>query len=86
MSAFAAQILPADADSPGANDLGAVQFIDRVLGHPYFVAMTPLIRAGLTDLDVRARAGMSAIDEERSRPHIDCEFVLTSEVVIQTAQ
>jgi hypothetical protein len=37
-------------------------------------------------LDIRAGTRVPAIDEERSRPHIDGEFVLTSEVVIQTAQ
>jgi hypothetical protein len=56
MRAFAAQILPADDDTPGADDMGAVQFIDRALRAPFFAANVPIIRAGLADLDRRARA------------------------------
>ena len=56
MRAFAAQILPADDDTPGADDMGAVQFIDRALRAPFFAANVPIIRAGLAELDRRARA------------------------------
>ena len=56
MRAFAAQILPADDDTPGADDMGAVQFIDRALRAPSFAANVPIIRAGLAELDRRARA------------------------------
>jgi gluconate 2-dehydrogenase gamma chain len=56
MRAFAAQILPADDDTPGADELGAVQFVDRALRTPFFAASVPIIRAGLADLDRRARA------------------------------
>lgn len=56
MRAFAAQILPADNDTPGADEMGAVQFIDRALRAPFFAAKVPIIRAGLSDLDRRARA------------------------------
>ena len=55
MRAFAAQILPADADTPGADDLGAVQFVDRALRAPFFAATVPIIRTGLAELDRRAR-------------------------------
>jgi gluconate 2-dehydrogenase gamma chain len=56
MRAFAAQILPSDEGVPGAEEAGAVQFVDRALGMPSFVELAPVIRAGLADLDVRARA------------------------------
>lgn len=56
MRAFAAQILPAD-DMPGAVELGAVRFVDRALATPYFAPNLKLVRAGLADLDARARRG-----------------------------
>jgi gluconate 2-dehydrogenase gamma chain len=56
MRAFAAQILPADDDTPGADEMGVVGFIDRALGLPFFADKPPVIRAGLADLDRRARA------------------------------
>src|SRR5690349_2710552 len=36
MQAFAAQIIPSDDGTPGAEELGAAYFIDRALGTPYF--------------------------------------------------
>ena len=56
MRAFAAQILPADADTPAADDLGAVHFIDRALGMPFYAGNVSIIRAGLAELDARARS------------------------------
>jgi gluconate 2-dehydrogenase gamma chain len=56
MRALAAQIIPSDADGAGAEEAGAVYFIDRALAQPYFAESLPLIRAGLADLDERARA------------------------------
>jgi gluconate 2-dehydrogenase gamma chain len=56
LAAMAARILPADADSSGADELGVVQFVDRALGTAYFAPGVPLVRAGLADLDARARA------------------------------
>lgn len=56
MRAFAAQILPAD-DMPGAVELGAVRFADRALATPYFAPSLRVVRAGLADLDARARRG-----------------------------
>jgi hypothetical protein len=55
MRAFAAQILPAEAGLLGAEDAGAVHFVDRAVGvHPY-AKLLPELRAGLADLDARAR-------------------------------
>ena len=56
MRAFAAQIIPSDDGTPGAEDAGAVHFVDRALGMPFFAPRAPVIRAGLADLDVRAQA------------------------------
>lgn len=56
MRAFAAQIIPSDDDAPGAEEAAAVHFVDRALGLPYFAESVPIIRAGLADLDARARA------------------------------
>lgn len=53
--AFAAQIIPPDDDTPGADTMGAVQFLDHALGQPFFATSVPVIYAGLADLDVRAR-------------------------------
>lgn len=55
MRAFAAQIIPSDDGAPGAEEAGAVHFVDRALGMPLFATSAPLIRAGLADLDARAR-------------------------------
>ena len=56
MRAFAAQIIPSEPGSPGADEAGAVYFIDRALGRSPFAESAPVIRAGLQDLDTRARA------------------------------
>lgn len=56
MRAFAAQIIPSSDGKPGADEAGAVYFIDRALGTPFFAADARTIRAGLADLDARARA------------------------------
>ena len=56
MRAFAAQIIPSDDGTPGAEEAGAVHFVDRALGMPLFAASVPVIRAGLADLDARTRA------------------------------
>jgi hypothetical protein len=55
MRAFAAQIIPSDAESAGAEEAGAVAFVDRALGTSFFAGDAPVIRAGLADLDSRAR-------------------------------
>jgi gluconate 2-dehydrogenase gamma chain len=56
MEAFAAHIFPSVPGAPGAVELGAVRFVDRALGEPFFAASAPVVRAGLADLDARARA------------------------------
>lgn len=56
MRAFAARIIPSDDGAPGAEEAGAVHFVDRALGTPFFKTSLPVIRAGLADLDARARA------------------------------
>jgi gluconate 2-dehydrogenase gamma chain len=70
MEAFAAQIIPSVQGAPGAVELGAVQFVDRALGEPFFAAGVPVVRAGLADLDARARAfgerhGFASLDAEQ---------------------
>jgi gluconate 2-dehydrogenase gamma chain len=55
MEAFAAQIIPSDSDTPGAKEAGAVWFIDRALGPGYFPEFRDPVKAGLADLDARAR-------------------------------
>jgi gluconate 2-dehydrogenase gamma chain len=54
MDAFAAQIVPSDASLPGAREAGAIWFIDRALGS-HFAQMKVPVRAGIADLDARAR-------------------------------
>ena len=56
MRAFAAQIIPSDDASPGADEAGAVHFIDSALGRPPFDTSATIIRAGLDGLDARARS------------------------------
>ena len=56
MRAFAAQIIPSDDGTPGAEEAGAVHFVDHALGMPSFANSVSLIRNGLADLDARARA------------------------------
>ena len=69
MRAFAAQILPSEAGSPGADEAGVVYFVDRALADPFFADMVPVIRAGLAQLDAYARAagarrGFSSLSDE----------------------
>jgi hypothetical protein len=56
MDALAALILPPSGSEPGAVELGAVRFVDRALHEPFFAPSVPMVRAGLADLDARARA------------------------------
>jgi gluconate 2-dehydrogenase gamma chain len=56
MRAFAAQIIPSDDASPGAEEAGAVHFIDRALERAPYAESATVIRMGLDDLDTRARA------------------------------
>jgi hypothetical protein len=56
MRAFAAQILPSESGSPGAEEAGAVYFVDQAFGQPFFAGTVPVVRAGLADLDARAHA------------------------------
>jgi gluconate 2-dehydrogenase gamma chain len=55
MRAFAAQILPAENGLPGADDAGAVYFIDRAVRIPPYAMHLPELRVGLADLEVRAK-------------------------------
>ena len=55
LRAFAARIIPSD-DTPGADEAGAVHFIERALAVPFFAHYRPLITAGSADLDLRASA------------------------------
>jgi gluconate 2-dehydrogenase gamma chain len=56
MRAFAGQIIPSGDGAPGADEAGAVHFVDRALGRPPFAESAPIIQSGLDDLDARARA------------------------------
>lgn len=56
MRAFAAQILPSEPGSPGAEEAGAVYFVDRAFAEPFFADAVPVVRAGLARLDARAKA------------------------------
>jgi gluconate 2-dehydrogenase gamma chain len=56
MRAVAAQIIPSDDAMPGAEEAGAVYFVDRALGTAFFASQLPVVRGGLADLDTRARA------------------------------
>jgi len=49
MRAFAAQIIPSDKSLPGADEAGAVHFVDRAFGKPFFADIVPVVRAGLAD-------------------------------------
>jgi hypothetical protein len=54
MRAVATQLIPSD-DGPGAEEAGAVYFVDRVFGLGHFGHDVPIVRSGLADLDARAR-------------------------------
>ena len=56
MRAFAACIIPSGDSMPGADEAGAVYFVDRAFSMPFFAESVPLIRAGLAHLDARSRA------------------------------
>lgn len=60
MRAFAAQILPADGDLPSAEEAGALYFVDRALVAPQMAGEAKNVRAGLADLDTRARGAGGA--------------------------
>ena len=67
--ALAAQIIPSDDALPGAEEAGAVYFADRAIGE-FVRDMRAPIRAGLADLDRRARRlgardGFAALPPER---------------------
>jgi gluconate 2-dehydrogenase gamma chain len=55
LRAFAAQVIPTDTQSPGADEAGAVYFIDRAMTMPFFADDIPVILTGIADLDRRAR-------------------------------
>ena len=60
MRAFAARIIPSDDRMPGADEAGAVYFVDRAFAMPVFAESVTGLRAGLADLDARARAAGAA--------------------------
>lgn len=55
MRAFAAQIIPSGDGAPGAEEAGAVHFVDRALDMPLFADRVSLIHTGLAELDAAAR-------------------------------
>jgi gluconate 2-dehydrogenase gamma chain len=71
MEAFAAQIIPSDPGSPGAKEAGAIWFIDRAIGPGYFPEFREPIRAGILDLDARARRRRSDVTSFADLPSAD---------------
>lgn len=69
MRAFAARIVPSGDGLPGAEEAGAVHFVDRVL-ETFFAGMRPLIADGMAALDGRAA---SASPDEASFADLDEE-------------
>jgi hypothetical protein len=70
MRAFAAQIIPSEKNSPGAEEAGAVYFVDQAFREKFFADTVPVIQHGLADLDARARAG-EALDGFASLSSVD---------------
>jgi len=60
LAAVADQIIPPD-DLPGGADIGVVYFIDQALGG-FMAGQADTLRAGLADLDLRARAAAAGSD------------------------
>jgi len=60
LAAIADQIIPPD-DLPGGAEIGVVYFIDQALGG-FLAAQADALRAGLADLDLRARAVVAGSD------------------------
>ena len=56
MRVFAARIIPSDDGTPGADEARAAQFAEHAMGMAVFGDVVPIIHAGLSDLDARARA------------------------------
>src|SRR5262249_21201893 len=56
MRAFAAQVLPSSDGTPGADEAGAIHFVDRAFGTLFFADTVPLVRAGLARLDSLAKS------------------------------
>jgi hypothetical protein len=56
LRAVAGRILPSGDDLPGAEEAGAVWFMDLVLGK-HLPALLPLVRSGVEDLERRAGGG-----------------------------
>jgi gluconate 2-dehydrogenase gamma chain len=65
LRAVAARILPSGDGLPGAEEAGAVWFMDRVLGEHLPELLAP-VRAGVEDLDRRAgTGGFASVSAER---------------------
>lgn len=66
--AFASRIVPSDDEFPGAEEAGAVYFVDAAIGGPA-AALAPPIRAAAAELDARARqrgaASFAELGEEQ---------------------
>ena len=73
------QQAPCFASVAAAERRGAV--VQQFLGLPL-----PLGQRAARPLDVRARAGMAAIEKQRARPDVDGVLVLRGEVVIETGE
>ena len=69
MRAFAARIIPSGDGMPGADEAGAVYFVDRAFRMPLFAESVPIIRAGLAHLDARATSAGAADFATLPPPH-----------------
>ena len=71
MRAFAAQIIPSGDGTPGAEEAGAVHFIDRALGMPFFAdtcrSFTPVSQISMRARGASASAAGFAALSARSR-------------------
>lgn len=55
LHAFVARVIPSDDGTPGATEAGAAYFVDAAIAGP-FAGMADPVRAGLADLEGRARS------------------------------
>ncbi|MCI0437345.1 MAG: gluconate 2-dehydrogenase subunit 3 family protein [Gemmatimonadetes bacterium] len=66
LRAFAARIVPSDADVPGADEAGAAWFVDGALADHFFPAFADPVKGLLADLDRRANdahgTGFASLD------------------------
>lgn len=70
LRALATQLFPSDHDIPGADEAGAVYFVDRAFSMGFFADSVPVVRSGLANLDdyataTGARDGFASLTREQ---------------------